>query len=1020
MKAKKLIEVAMPIKEISAESVRDKSIRHGHISTLHLWWARRPLPTCRAVVFASLVPDPLDENCPTAFKAALHDLLMKDGLDKVRYAPYPDIPYTPIYDPMEDNLRNRLLMFIGKFSPKCQQNMLAGKSTSPKEQLIDGCLIKWESKNDERVLVKARKLIWVAYNSEKFPEKSYEELSLSFDAAYKSIKDSEEALYAICNRHQLNAEVIALEEVLQKAIEDFQNNMPSVFDPFAGGGAIPLEAARLGCRSYGNDINPVAHIIEKGSAEFPQKYGKPIVFSREAFDEQYGDAGWELLKEKGLTQINSSKVEIPNRLSFDVEYYVKDLLKKTQIEVGWMYPQEDKNKLTIAYYWGRTVHCSNPACNAEVPLLKQFYMADTTSKKVYLQPHIDGNNITFSLNHGRTHENGWCQRGNLTCPCCGAVTPATLVKEQFVRKVAGERLLAIIEEDEKGKSYRLPSTNELKFDIATIDDSGRPTEAMPVTYSQAFPICTWGYKEWGDIYNNRQISFLNSLVSNYHKLHLENSCSDEYATALYSYLAIFIDRTAIINTSVGRWHNKGEKIEHPYSRQAMPMTMDYPEANPFSGKTGSALNQLGWIIRYIESESISPFGSCLLNASSGEKGQFRAKSITAVVTDPPYYDAIGYADASDVFYAWMKKTLGSICPLIFATPQTPKLDECTAITCHHSNSVEQARNHFEKKLLQIFEAIEHQTSDIVSIMFAHQSTAAWTTLCNSILGAHMNIMGSWALDTEMSNRAVGLSGDALESSVTVACRPSTREGFAGFKKVKDAIQYKVSEEVRTLYNLGFRGADLLTACFGKAVSEFGNYEVVEKSDGSEVSVAELLDLARTSAFTALLRDFTGDDYTKFYIGWLQLNGMGNTDYNDATKFTRVGMNVNISDILKVALLIKDEDSRNQHLASYKERGMLTLRNITEDTPLIDKVHMAMKLYQSGETNYLLPFIAKYGSDINNEFWRVVVVLKELLPVTTDDFIQVSGLLQNAESLIKDSKNHRVSIDDGPSLFDNFD
>ena len=240
----------MPIKEISAESIRDKSIRQGHISTLHLWWARRPLPTCRAVVFASLVPDPLDRNCPRAFKDAVVALLQTDSMDKLIYAPYPDIPYTAIYDPMEDNLRNRLLMFIGKFSEKCQHNMLAGKTTPPKDQLMDGCLIKWESKNDERVLGKARKLIWVAYNSEKYPEKSFDELSGSFDTAYKAIKDAENALYSTVNRHQHTASVMALEEALQSAIDAFQANMPSVFDPFAGGGGDSSRSCQTGMSQF--------------------------------------------------------------------------------------------------------------------------------------------------------------------------------------------------------------------------------------------------------------------------------------------------------------------------------------------------------------------------------------------------------------------------------------------------------------------------------------------------------------------------------------------------------------------------------------------------------------------------------------------------------------------------------------------------------------------------------------------------------------------------------------------------
>jgi len=324
-KAKKLIEVAMPIKEISAESVRDKSIRHGHISTLHLWWARRPLPVCRAVIFASLVPDPLDEQCPQAFKDAVQELLGKD----YRYSPYSDIPYTAAYDPMPDNLRNRLMLFIGKFSPRCQENMKKGKDTPAKDQLDDGSLIKWDNKNNKEILGKARKLIWVAYNAERQPDVDYEMLNREFDTAWQEIETAEEHLYSIINRHQENEEVKNAEKALQKAIDDFQSRMPSVFDPFAGGGAIPLEAARLGCLSYGNDINPVAHIIEKGSVEFPQKYGKPIRYTRDEFLKLYGKETFKLLEERNIPY--GEVIEIPNRLSFDVEYWAKKLLEITAV-----------------------------------------------------------------------------------------------------------------------------------------------------------------------------------------------------------------------------------------------------------------------------------------------------------------------------------------------------------------------------------------------------------------------------------------------------------------------------------------------------------------------------------------------------------------------------------------------------------------------------------------------------------------------------------------------------------------
>lgn len=489
---------------------------------------------------------------------------------------------------------------------------------------------------------------------------------------------------------------------------------------------------------------------------------------------------------------------------------------------------------------------------------------------------------------------------------------------------------------------------------------------------------------------------LSTFIKNLSKLKSEINTS-EYHQALLTFLAIWFDRIAVANTSLGRWDNAREGIQTPFSRQAIAMVFDYPESNPFCNSSGSALNQLEWITRYIESESNSPFAALLANASSGEKGQFAAKTLTAVVTDPPYYDAIGYADCSDLFYVWMKRTLGDVYPINFATPQTPKAEECTALKHHHHNSEAEAKKHFENKLTAIFDAIEYQTSEIVSIMFAHQSTEAWTTLCNSILGARMNITGSWPMDTELVNRSRGIGSAALESSVTVSCRPSERNGFESFKRVKRAIETKVTEEVNALYELGFRGADLLTACFGQAVSEFGKYETVEKADGSEVTVGELLELARTAAFNALLSGFDGDEYTRFYIGWLQMNGMGDTDFDDAAKFARVGMSVNISDIFAHNLLIRT--GNKQHLATYAERTVNEKLGISASDPLIDQVHRAMANWRDGDRGKILHHIHIVGKEANNPFWRVLASLKELLP-EGDDLTQVQELISNSADLIQ--------------------
>ena len=250
------------------------------------------------------------------------------------------------------------------------------------------------------------------------------------------------------------------------------------------------------------------------------------------------------------------------------------------------------------------------------------------------------------------------------------------------------------------------------------------------------------------------------------------------------------------------------------------------------------------------------------------------------------------------------------------------------------------------------------------------------------------------MDTEMANRSLGLAGAALESSVTVACRPSERKGYGGYKEVKKDIEKKVTEEVESLYELGFRGADLLTACFGQAVSEFGRYKTVEKSDGSEVSVAELLEMARNAAFNALLKGVQGDDYTKFYIGWLQLNGTGEVDFDDATKFTRVGVNVNINDIKHERLLILE--GKKMHIAMAEEHidGSIVEGTRPEDSP-IKQAHRFILLYRESDRTKILRFVRDICPESSSPLWRLLATLKELLPAN-DDQKQIAGILQNAD------------------------
>lgn len=737
--------------------------------------------------------------------------------------------------------------------------------------------------------------------------------------------------------------------------------------------------------------------------EFPQKYGKPITYSKAEFVKMYGQE--ELIKwctSNGQhADTENLQIEIPNRLSFDVEFYAKKLLAETEKEIGHFYPADEKGNKPIAYYWARVGTCSNPSCRAEVPLLRSFYLCDKPEVKVYLNPIILGNKIEFEIKQGKTDIKAWIKAANLICPCCGSITEVKHLRNQFIQGDTSERILAIIWNSKSGREYKLPSKEDIEVFVKLDVNLDKPNEELPVEYTGKFPR-PWGLKTWGDMFSKRQLLAMTTVVKKLNAFKIEIDGDSEYDKAIITFLAIWIDRIAMFTTSFGLWKSSIQAITTPFGRQAMPMVFDYPEANFFSLSGGGANGQLDWIIRYFESESENCFSTILKNASSGEKNQFQEKSITIVVTDPPYYDAIGYADISDFFYVWMKRTLGDVFPLNFATPATPKTEECTALKHYHGGDIEKAKKHFERKLLEIFDAIEFQTSDLVSIMFAHQSTEAWTTLCNSILGSRLNITGSWAIDTERSSRSLALAKAALDSSVTVSCKPSQRTGFGSFKEVKKAIETTVAKEVEELYRLGFRGADLLTACFGKAVSEFGKYEKVEKADGSEVTVAELLEMARESAFNALVKGFDGDEFTKFYIGWLQLYGFLESDFDDAAKFTKVGLSINVSELFKENILIKK--GNRQTLGGFQER-LLADKHLGERSVnyLIDTVHKAMDLYKGTNRQALLSYLSIVAANPESSFWRVITSLCEVLPAGSEDHKQATGLLSNKESLIRESR-----------------
>ncbi|MEI9476585.1 MAG: DUF1156 domain-containing protein, partial [Deltaproteobacteria bacterium] len=675
----RLIEVALPIREISAESVRDKSLRHGHISTLHLWWARRPLPASRAVVFASLVPDPDDPRCPKEFQHAVERHLKTHVSSELKYYRRgrefhrDEDPYHP-YDGIADTLRNRLLTFIAKWSPEALafETGKSVKEPKPAELLDDRSLVKWEISNPENsqgreVLRIAREIIKTAHGG----------------------------------------------------------RTPTVLDPFAGGGAIPLEAGRLGCQPIANDYNPVAYLILRATCEFPQKYGKPgrrkVVV---------GDFGKKVERE----------IEVPNVLVHDVEKWANWILKKAKNKIGHLYPPGKDGRPAVGYLWARTAPCSNPSCMGEIPLLRTFLICNKKEKKVVLTMQVDKKNqeILFGIAKDRDiqrTEGTMQSHGNVKCPFCEQVTSVADLRIAGISGKMGERMVAVIIEGKNGKDYRMVEETDVKsFYHIQEGNSERPKEILP--HFRNINLDLYGLTTWGSLFNSRQILVVQTFVDCLHEAFetMRKEIRDyEYCRPVMIYLGLWVSRIVQRSSNVGLWDTTRETLQHPFGRQAIPMTWDYPEANPFSESTGSAEGGVDWIKRVLLRESASEL-TCEVICGDSACIALEDNKVDLVVTDPPYFDSIAYSDISDYFYIWLKRSLGNIIPEIFGTPLTPKTEEATALKHHHGGDEQKADAHFKLKLTQAF-AESHRmlnSHGLVSIMFAHQSTKAWSALIHAI------------------------------------------------------------------------------------------------------------------------------------------------------------------------------------------------------------------------------------------------------------------------------------------------
>jgi adenine-specific DNA methylase len=880
---KAFIETTFPVKQVSEQSAREKNIRHGHISTLHIWWARRPLAASRAIIYAALVPEPEDE--------------------------------------------------VGRIA---RADFIAD-------------LAKWENSLNPHYIERAQKEILAANGGRP----------------------------------------------------------PRVLDPFAGGGAIPLEALRLGCETYASDLNPVAVLIEKATLEFPQKFGRPE-------------------KRKVQTPVGEIEQKV-NPLLEDVRRWGEWVLEEARKEIGHFYPADPDGSIPVGYIWARTVKCQNPACGAEIPLMRQTWLAKKEKKKVALRIVPRGKNVEFAIalddEIDFDPEEGTIARAKAVCPCCGSGLTDKEVRKQFQEGVAGQRLVAVVlhHPDRQGKTYRLVTEKDMavfreaekyleqkreelwdKWGFEPVPDE--PLKRVPVSFG-VINVWVYGMNTWGDLFNPRQklalLTFADK-VRQAHALMLAEGYEEEYARVVVTYLAIIFDRLADKNANLVIYNVVGEKIEHVFGRQALPMVWDYVEVNPFTDVGWPNMQE--WVVRIIEHCSQIIPNPATVAQTSTTSLPYPDNYFDAVVTDPPYYDNVPYSYLSDFFYVWLKRTVGDSYPELFATPLTPKSEEIVAYT-HEEGGFEGGKRFFEEMIAKAFREIARvlKPEGIAVIVFAHKTTDAWETIINALLHSGLYLTASWPINTEMKARLRAKESAALASSIYMVCRKRAKKETAYFNEIKPQVEERIREKLEQFWNDGIGGSDFFISAIGPALEVFGRYERVESYAGEEVKAADLLEFVRKTvseyALTKILKDshLGGiDAETRFYLLWRWTYNGAKIIFDEARKLASA-VGIELTQYWNSGFIKKDKEFIS--VLGPKERGARFLEKGKFDN-MVDILHACLLLWEKNQRSKITELLTTTGYLHNNAFWQVAQALSEVLPPGDKEKQMLQGFLYGREGYQK--------------------
>jgi len=798
---KKLIEVALPLEAINRESAREKSIRHGHPSTLHLWWARRPLAACRAVLFASLVDDPssLPEEFPT--------------------------------EEAQEKERQRLFRIIEE-------------------------LVKWDNSNNEEVLGRAR------------------------------------------------AEIM----------KSTGGNPPPVLDPFCGGGSIPLEAQRLGMDAHGSDLNPVAVLITKALIEIPPKFANQPPVNPEA--------------RKQLT--HSAKWKGAQGLADDVRYYGRWMRDEAEKRIGHLYPkvklENGRDATVIAWLWARTVKCPNPACGANMPLVRSMALSSRKGREIRLEPHVTGSRVEFHVRAGEGGD-GTKTRGTSYCLICG-----TSVADMQLRTIASEsmavQLLAVVAEGQRGRQY-LDAAYALPPDVVA-QEAPWLEQSMPEN-PRWFSPPMYGLRTYRDLFTPRQLLTLTTFsdlvleararVLGDAKKTMSNGSvrladggagAEGYADAVVTYLAFAIDKMADTNSSLCTWQVDPPRLRATFGRQAIPMVWDFAEANPFGGAAGDYELCIGSLCEVLDRLVAGRAGASQQLDATADRGQQRL----LVSTDPPYYDNIGYADLSDYFYVWLRRSLTAVYPDLFSTLLVPKKQELIASPYRFDGNKDAAKRFFEEGLSSAFARFRKLQDERfpLTVYYAFKQTeddgedtgiasTGWETMLEALVSSGFSIDGTWPVRSEMATRNVGRGTNALASSVVLVARSrSSTAAIATRKQFISALKSELPRALRLLQHSSIAAVDLAQAAIGPGMAVFSRYAKVIEADGSAMRVRSALQLINQALDEVLSeQESEYDADTQWAVAWFDQYGTSEAPFGEAETLSKA-KNTSVGGLVESGLL----------------------------------------------------------------------------------------------------------------------